>query len=125
MINNLVKSNYGQNINNVDYKNFKRNETENIQKDISREKDELIISNDSLNNLESVDKLLKDIVKKFKITKKISTGEKLTKEEQVLKSTMGIVVPGAFKTPNKKSYLKTYLDNVAKEDIDIKFDVKK
>lgn len=86
--------------------------------DLSNEKYE------EMDNLDFIAKTIREILKRFEVTQKISTGEKLTNEEQEFRNTRGIIVPGAFMT-KKKNYSETYLNSFNEGNYSNNLDIKK
>lgn len=86
--------------------------------DLSNEKYE------EMDNSDFIAKTIREILKRFEVTQKISTGEKLTNEEQEFRNTRGIIVPGAFMT-KKKNYSETYLNSFNEGNYSNNLDIKK
>ncbi len=87
---------------------------ENISSDINE-------ANEYIENIKDV---LDEILKRFVVTQKISTGDELTKEEQEFRNTRGIIVQGSFMTPKKHCY-ETYSKNLTESNYSNKLDIRK
>lgn len=92
--------------------------------DLPKEEYELLVKHEEMEKLDFISKVMDEILKRFKVSQKVSSGEKLTPEEQEFKSTRGIVVPGAFMT--KKKYIsETYSNNFSESNYSNNLDIKK
>lgn len=92
--------------------------------DLYNEEYDLLVRHEEMDNLDFIAKTIREILKRFEVTQKVSTGEKLTKEEQEFRNTRGIIVPGAFMT-KKKNYSETYLNNFNEGNYSNNLDIKK
>lgn len=92
--------------------------------DLPKEEYEFLVKHEEMERLDFISKVMDEIMKYFKVTQKISTGEKLTNEEQEYKNTRGVVVPGIFMT--KKKYIsETYSNDFSENNYSHNLDIKK
>ena len=118
-------SKINQNVN-LQAKNKKRS-IDDINKKLSEVFKSADLSNEKYEEMDNSDfiaKTIREILKRFEVTQKISTGEKLTNEEQEFRNTRGIIVPGAFMT-KKKNYSETYLNSFNEGNYSNNLDIKK
>ncbi|MGL4877576.1 hypothetical protein [Paraclostridium dentum] len=105
----------------------KNSSIDDINKKLSEVFKSAYLSNEKyeeMDNLDFIAKTIREILKRFEVTQKISTGEKLTNEEQEFRNTRGIIVPGAFMT-KKKNYSETYLNSFNEGNYSNNLDIKK
>lgn len=92
--------------------------------DLPKEEYEFLVKHEEMEKLDFISKVMDEILKRFKVSQKVSSGEKLTPEEQEFKSTRGIVVPGAFMA-KKKHHSETYSNNFSESNYSNNLDIKK
>ncbi|MCR8747130.1 hypothetical protein [Romboutsia lituseburensis] len=92
--------------------------------DLPKEEYDLLVKHEEIEKLDFISKVMDEILKHFKVSQKVSSGEKLTNEEQEFKNTRGIVVPGTFMT-KKKSLSETYSNDFSESNYSNNLDIKK